>query len=891
MGVLDRRTVHCLAFLLVAGSLASAAPEVWVSPQGDDANSGERGTPVATLGRALALVREGRTPDAEGERIVLRGGIYRLAETLTLGPEDSGLTVEGAPGEAPVISGGRVVTGWKPWKGDILQADLSGLGLPDCEFRELYCDGLRQPLARVPNFDPARPRLGGFLYNAGIAEAGSKTKFRYRPGELDPTKWTHAERAIVVFHPSVNYEKVWAPLARVDVAERVIETARGVYALEPHDSYYLCNLLEELDAPGEWYADPDTQTLYFRPPMGAPPGEVVVPALQSAFVVQGDIEGGRPAEGIRIAHVDLRDFRGDAVHMTGAEECAVMGCDIRNVGVAVHLGDRTQVCTVAGCDITQTSGDGISIWGTPGEHDRVSGHLIDNNYIWDYGWGHLHNRTAGIWFLATSHCEITHNHIHDGPRYAIGTDVGNDNVIAYNYCHHVNLETCDTGIIEAATAWDWGKPDENERNEKFNRDNEIHHNLLHDSGGMQETGPGEMDFPTYSWGIYLDTHSSHWKVHDNVVYNTVLGGFMLNCGQDNVIENNIFVDGKTNQVQFNPWPKYVISGNRCERNIISYRGGGARLYTVGGFRDEFVHFASNLIWAGGVDPRIPGLTGVPLRQSWAKWLELGRDEGSLVADPLFVDAANRDYRLRPDSPALALGFEPIDLSEVGNRRTPDRRTWPRPEEPVIREPADYTPPETVGATQPPLRDYEASAVGDPEQGAHAGEAGGLASVRVTDESAASGDHSLKVSETTGLKNAWEPYITYMLDAEEGVWEAGFDLRVEADADVVYEWRDDPYHYNLGPNLHVQPDGWLLANGKQLLQLPVGEWVRLDVKCGLGEQATGTYDLTVKLADGEPETFPAVPCSPQFSFLSCVVVMSVATQPTAFYLDNVEFNQD
>ena len=50
----------------------------------------------------------------------------------------------------------------------------------------------------------------------------------------------------------------------------------------------------------------------------------------------------------------------------------------------------------------------------------------------------------------------------------------------------------------------------------------------------------------------------------------------------------------------------------------------------------------------------------------------GRDEdvydvNSIVADPLFVDAANGDYRLKPDSPAFKLGFQPIDVSRIGPR--------------------------------------------------------------------------------------------------------------------------------------------------------------------------------------------------------------------------------
>jgi hypothetical protein len=40
---------------------------------------------------------------------------------------------------------------------------------------------------------------------------------------------------------------------------------------------------------------------------------------------------------------------------------------------------------------------------------------------------------------------------------------------------------------------------------------------------------------------------------------------------------------------------------------------------------------------------------------------------SLVADPLFADFAARDFTLSPDSPAFSLGFNPIDMSNVGPR--------------------------------------------------------------------------------------------------------------------------------------------------------------------------------------------------------------------------------
>jgi len=50
-----------------------------------------------------------------------------------------------------------------------------------------------------------------------------------------------------------------------------------------------------------------------------------------------------------------------------------------------------------------------------------------------------------------------------------------------------------------------------------------------------------------------------------------------------------------------------------------------------------------------------------------EWRRMGLDAHTQLADPLFVDREHHDYRLKPDSPALALGFQPIDTSEIGLR--------------------------------------------------------------------------------------------------------------------------------------------------------------------------------------------------------------------------------
>jgi hypothetical protein len=53
------------------------------------------------------------------------------------------------------------------------------------------------------------------------------------------------------------------------------------------------------------------------------------------------------------------------------------------------------------------------------------------------------------------------------------------------------------------------------------------------------------------------------------------------------------------------------------------------------------------------------------KYSLEEWQALGFDQHSIFGDPLFVDPENGDYRLRPESPALKLGFENFDMDNFG----------------------------------------------------------------------------------------------------------------------------------------------------------------------------------------------------------------------------------
>ena len=67
-------------------------------------------------------------------------------------------------------------------------------------------------------------------------------------------------------------------------------------------------------------------------------------------------------------------------------------------------------------------------------------------------------------------------------------------------------------------------------------------------------------------------------------------------------------------------------------------------------------------WAEAI--LLDGLEQHRLR-SWKDWCLLEREQNSVWADPLFVDVEKGDYRLKPDSPALARGFRPLDVSKAG----------------------------------------------------------------------------------------------------------------------------------------------------------------------------------------------------------------------------------
>ena len=86
------------------------------------------------------------------------------------------------------------------------------------------------------------------------------------------------------------------------------------------------------------------------------------------------------------------------------------------------------------------------------------------------------------------------------------------------------------------------------------------------------------------------------------------------------------------------------------------------------------------------------LAEVTVAIEWEAWQIDGADQHSIIADPLFVDAASGDSRLKPHSPALKLGFKPIPLATIGPYPDDARATWPIQEAEGVREHPEWLTP-------------------------------------------------------------------------------------------------------------------------------------------------------------------------------------------------------
>ena len=162
--------------------------------------------------------------------------------------------------------------------------------------------------------------------------------------------------------------------------------------------------------------------------------------------------------------------------------------------------------------------------------------------------------------------------------------------------------------------------------------------------------------------------------------------------------------------------------------------------------------------------------------------------------------------------------------------------------------------------------------------------------RVSDENAASGRHSLRFADGPGQKASYTPHVYYRRTFKEGLLLGRFDVFVDPHAEVSYQWRQYDKGYVTGPEILIEPGGLVSHRGERLTTIPTNQWGRIEIRCRLGEEASGTFDLLVwQQVNGEPLKFEGLAVDSQFKRLDWVGFVSRAEKEAVYFVDNIEVN--
>ena len=686
------------------------AQPYFVSPTGNDANPGTLDKPFATLQHAQQAARQ------KHGVVFMRGGTYYLPATLVFTCQDSGakdapVVFQNYQVEKPVISGGVRLDNlnWQPCRNGIFQAKVPA----DLQTEEIFVNGRRQILARYPNYNPKAHYFDGFTSGADIRRRAARW--------ADP-----AGGYLHTMHAALWGDFTWRITGKDANGDLTKvggwQNNRGG---GPNPNIqFVEDIFEELDAPHEWFLNNKTHTLYYYPPAGLDLRKANVVATQLRCLVEFRGDDRNPVRWITLKGLTFRQaartvmdtrepllrsdwaiYRGGAVCFRGAEDCTLEDCFLDQLGGnAVFVSDYNRRVTIRDCHIDQAGANGICFVGDPKavrsplfnysqrnrleDIDRTAGPKTDN-YPADclvddcliHETGRVEKQTAGVEIDMAQGITVRHCSIYDVPRAGINLGDGcwGGDVIEFCDVFDTVQETGDHGSYNS-----WGRdrywlPDPGEVNARIRQAPDL---LFLDAVKpiILRNNRWRCD---HGWDIDLDDGSANYIITNNLCLH---GGIKNREGFHRIVENNIIVDSA-----FYPQVWFANSGDVFEHNIVWRDYDPARMYRPPWGQE----MDCNLVQDYGAAANVPATR--LQRQS-------GRDEHSIVADADFVDPARGDYRVKEDSPALALGFVNFPMDQFGVEkpelkaiaRTP---RLPQPGIPARATTARHTAPATwLGAS-------------------------------------------------------------------------------------------------------------------------------------------------------------------------------------------------
>ena len=887
-------------------------PQFHVSPSGNDSNPGTAAQPLATIQRAQQVVRDLRATPLGSQQevdVILHAGTYRLTNTLTFTDADSGgagapVVYSGATGEEVSISGGRPISGtWTKTPGK----PYCQIAIPDVQagkwaFNSLTVNGQSAVCARYPN--EGEKELRSFGPEPG---GDARQSLVYQVGDFDPS-WTNQQDIDIVLMG------FWTGsihgVTSLDPSKRALRfqsfAVRTVDAYERLPRYYLRNVFEKLDSPGEWYLNKTTGVLYYYPRPGEDlsTAEVIAPVMNTPLVAfRGNLAADVPVQYIQFKGIHFRDVDTDLVRYNGQYRQGHMfldgaisatafrqglfdGCTFEHLGdYALNLADGCRDVTVQRCHFWDLGAGamliGVTDLGTlqtragtaslePGQAEPlrlVTNIVVDNNIV--HRIGTIWNGCYGIVNRFASGTRITHNEIFDTHWDAIGLDARWDNStnttvysggneVAYNYLHDLGLRT----QTDAGAIYQFGP-----------LDTHIHHNLIHDTFAYP--------YNTGFSGIYLDQTSCGALVERNIVYNLDGRAYTQNFGSNNVIINNIGAfarDGffsmanvSNNYVQLTQ-NIYVTTNNIAQSS--SYPLGNPLPLVASNFY-QTLQTNMSILYNGN---------------TLTNWQKQGWDLGSVEGNAGFSDPLHGDFSMSPSAdPVIKIGFVPFgdEMASVGLYGDPSWRALPASL--PMRQPYQYQTMQDLAfyndfSINPDLYSNGVSLPVFSESIADR--------MFITNEVAGiNGPKSIKVVTGTNSTQAANPYATVPLyGLNQGRVQVQVSLMQPTNSLVScrFECRSKSVNsaYNVGPTFTIATNGLLKAGTWTNQMLPRGQWSTFTIAFGLGAQGDGTYSLTVSNSSGVTNrTLPF--SSTNFTDMgSFLIIANDANNNGNFYLDDL-----
>ncbi|NLY89898.1 MAG: hypothetical protein GX085_09840 [Firmicutes bacterium] len=670
----------------------SFAVEIHVAPDGDDKQGdGSEAKPFATLTRARNEARRVKTGDGP-VGILLAPGEYSLSSSLELDARDSGS--EDAPvvfrakekGKA-VLYGGTRLSGFTPVtdpailarlpaeaRGKVYQCDLKELGIydygklqvrgfnqpPSPPTLELYFNGEPMTLARWPN--------RGFVSPRELVDPGAKGRpavLRYEDDHHE--RWINAPDGWLFGY----FHYLWADstikIGAIDPEKKTLTTAtpyRYSNELQSMDDkqgiiYYAFNLLEEIDAPGEWYLDRKSGILYFYPPSDPETAIVEIGMLSEPLVLMENLSH------LRFEGVVFDLARWDGIRINNCRNVLLAGCIIRRIagrGVVIHGGRTTGIF---GCEIHTIGRSATEIYGGDRKTLTPAGHFIENCHL--HHFGRIDRTYTPAVLLVGVGNRIAHNLMHAAPS-SVMRIAGNDHIIEFNEAYNAVTESDDQGAVDM-----WGNP--------AYRGNIFRYNYFHHIGKT-----GDEHFAWGQAGLRLDDTISGQIIYGNIFAHCsrgFFGGVQIHAGRDNIFDNNIFYacstgvsggwgpynyiwqglkdgthhlaknDYHNTRLYLSCYPeiKYMLDDYGCNylwRNLFYACG---EMLSKRSNRQVF-DLMANTEFAAGEDPGFAG--GL---EAFATGAVTAGAESHLPAGL---------FKLRPDAPLFArVAFRPLPVEEIG----------------------------------------------------------------------------------------------------------------------------------------------------------------------------------------------------------------------------------